>query len=237
MRIPAAGLPPAVSSTCVVSLPMAEEGFGGARSFHASGSASSGPSFLTDMRDVQYIVRIDQYFLHMELRHLRYFATLAQELSFTRAAQRLNVSQPPLSQQIRALEIELGTLLFLRTSRRVELTAAGHVFLAHAKAILERADQACAQTRAVGAGHAGHLEIGLSGSLLLGPVPQLIASYRRGLPGVRVVLHEMTPAAQLAALRDRRIDISFSRTAVNDDFLVSELAWEDPVLVALPRGH
>ena len=173
----------------------------------------------------------------MELRHLRYFATLAQELSFTRAAQRLNVSQPPLSQQIRALEIELGTLLFLRTSRRVELTAAGHVFLAHAKAILERADQACAQTRAVGAGHAGHLEIGLSGSLLLGPVPQLIASYRRGLPGVKVVLHEMTPAAQLAALRDRRIDISFSRTDVNDYFLVSELAWEDPVLVALPRGH
>jgi LysR family transcriptional regulator, benzoate and cis,cis-muconate-responsive activator of ben and cat genes len=173
----------------------------------------------------------------MELRHLRYFTTLAQELSFTRAAQRLNISQPPLSQQIRALENELGTLLFLRTSRRVELTAAGRVFLAHADAILERADLACAQARAVGAGHAGHLEIGLSGSLLLGPLPRLIAEYRRSFPGVRVVLHEMTPAAQLAALRDRRVDLSFSRTAVNDEFLAGELAWEDPVLVAMPHGH
>jgi len=187
--------------------------------------------------DVQYIVPIDQYSAHMELRHLRYFTALAQELSFTRAAQRLHVSQPPLSQQIKALEDELGTPLFVRTSRRVELTAAGEVFLGHAKSILERVEQARGQALAVGVGQLGHLEIGLSGSLLLGPLPQLIVAYRRSFPGVAVVLHEMTPAAQLAALRDRRIDMSFSRTAVNDDFLVSELAWPDPVLVAMPRGH
>lgn len=173
----------------------------------------------------------------MELRHLRYFVVLAQELSFTRAAQRLHVSQPPLSQQIKALEDEVGTRLFERTSRRVELTAAGDVFLGHAKAILERVDQAFGQARAVGAGQAGHLEIGLSGSLLIGPLPRLVAAYRRSFPGVAVVLHEMTPATQLAALRDRRIDLSFSRTAVNDDFLVSALAWSDPVVVAMPRGH
>jgi len=173
----------------------------------------------------------------MELRHLRYFTTLAQELSFTRAAQRLHVSQPPLSQQIKALEEELGTALFVRTSRRVELTPAGEVFLGHAKAILERVDRACGQARAVGAGQAGHLEIGLSGSLLLGPLPRIIAAYRRSFPGVAVVLHEMPPTAQLAALRDRRIDMSFSRTEVNDDLLASELAWPDPVVVALPRGH
>jgi len=173
----------------------------------------------------------------MELRHLRYFATLARELSFTRAAQRLHVSQPPLSQQIRALEEELGTRLFERTSRRVELTAAGKVFVGYAEAILERVGQACSRARAVGAGQAGHLEIGLSGSLLLGPLPQLIAAYRRSFPGVAVVLQEMTPAAQLAALRDRRIDISFSRTEVNDDSFASEPAWRDPVVVAVPRGH
>jgi len=173
----------------------------------------------------------------MELRHLRYFVALAQELSFTRAAERLHVSQPPLSQQIRALEEELGTQLFARTSRRVELTAAGEVFLGHAKAILERVEQASGQARAIGAGTSGHLEIGLSGSLLLGPLPRLIASYRQTFPDVAVVLHEMTPAAQLAALRERRIDLSFSRTAVNDAVFASELAWRDPVVVALPRGH
>ena len=173
----------------------------------------------------------------MDLRHLRYFITLAQELNFTRAAQRLNVSQPPLSQQIKALEGELGTMLFLRTSRRVELTAAGHVFLAHASAILERVEQACAQARAVGGGHVGHLDIGSSSSLLLGPLPQLIAGYRRAFSGVNIALHEMTPAAQLTALRDRRLDISFSRTPVLDQHLSAELAWEDPVVAALPRAH
>jgi DNA-binding transcriptional LysR family regulator len=173
----------------------------------------------------------------MDLRHLRYFATLAQERNFTRAAARLNVSQPPLSQQIKALEGELGTLLFLRTSRRVDLTPAGQVFLTHATAILERVDQACAQTRAVGGGHAGHLDIGSSSSLLIGPLPQIVAGYRRAFPGVSVALHEMTPAAQLTALHDRRLDISFSRTPLADGALSAELAWEDPVVAALPRGH
>ena len=186
---------------------------------------------------VQYIVRLIRYVFDMDLRHLRYFTTLAQERNFTRAAARLNVSQPPLSQQIKALESELGTLLFLRTSRRVDLTAAGQVFLTHASAILERVEQASAQTRAVGSGHAGHLDIGSSSSLLLGPLPQLVAGYRRAFPGVSVALHEMTPAAQLTALRDRRLDISFSRTPVADLHLSAELAWEDPVVAALPRGH
>ncbi len=173
----------------------------------------------------------------MELRHLRYFIAVAQECSFTRAAEWLHISQPPLSQQIADLEDELGTPLLLRTSRRVELTAAGVAFLEHARAILERVDQARSHAQAIGFGSAGRLEIGLSGSLLLGPMPQLIAAYRRSRPAVAVVLHEMTPAAQLAGLRDRKIDLSFSRTAVNDDVLVSEQAWSDPVVVALPRGH
>lgn len=173
----------------------------------------------------------------MDLRHLEYFIAVARELSFTRAAKRLHMSQPPLSQQIRDLENELGTPLFNRTSRRVELTAAGAAFLEHARAILDHVEQARSHARAMGSGSAGRLEIGLSGSLLLGPMPQFIAAYRRSHPAVTVVLNEMTPAAQLASLRDSRIDLSFSRTAVNDHALVSELVWPDPVVVALPRGH
>ena len=173
----------------------------------------------------------------MDLRHLRYFATLAQERNFTRAAARLNVSQPPLSQQIKALENELGAPLFVRTSRRVDLTAAGRIFLVHANAILERVEQACAEARAVGAGHLGTLDIGSSSSLLLGPLPQVIAGYRRAFPSVKVALHEMTPAAQLTALRDRRLDVSFSRTPVEDENFTNELAWRDPVVAALPRNH
>lgn len=173
----------------------------------------------------------------MELRHLRYFLAVAQEFSFTRAAERLHISQPPLSQQIADLENELGTQLLTRTSRRVELTAAGSAFLVHANAILERVDQARSEVQAIGSGSAGRLDIGLSGSLLLGPLPQLIAAYRRSHPSIIVVLHEMTPAAQLAGLLDRKISVSFTRTAVDDDVLASELLWKDPVVVALPRGH
>jgi LysR family transcriptional regulator, benzoate and cis,cis-muconate-responsive activator of ben and cat genes len=173
----------------------------------------------------------------MELRHLRYFVAVAHESSFTRAAERLHISQPPLSQQIAQLEDELGTRLLLRTSRRVELTVAGVAFLDHAKAILERVDHARSEARAIGSGSAGRLDIGLSGSLLLGPLPQLIAAYRRSHLAVDVVLHEMTPAAQLEGLLDRKLALSLSRTALNDDALVSEMVWADPVVVALPRGH
>jgi LysR family transcriptional regulator, benzoate and cis,cis-muconate-responsive activator of ben and cat genes len=173
----------------------------------------------------------------MELRHLRYFVAVAHESSFTRASERLHISQPPLSQQIAQLEDELGTRLFVRTSRRVELSMAGVAFLEHAVAILERVDHARSEVRAIGSGSAGRLDIGLSGSLLLGPLPQLIAAYRRSFPAVDVVLHEMTPAAQLEGLLDRKLALSLSRTALNDDTLRSEMVWPDPVVVALPRGH
>src|SRR5438874_11476471 len=173
----------------------------------------------------------------MELRHLRYFIAVAHESSFTRAAERLHISQPPLSQQIAQLEDELGTRLLVRTSRRVELTAAGIAFLDHAKAILERVEHARSEARAIASGSAGRLDIGLSGSLLLGPLPQLIAAYRRSHPAVDVVLHEMTPAVQLEGLLDRKLALSLSRTALDDETLVSEMVWPDPVVVALPRGH
>lgn len=159
----------------------------------------------------------------MELRHLRYFIALAEELSFTRAAQRLHVSQPPLSLQIAQLEQELGAQLFVRTSRRVELTLAGQAYLVDARAVLERLDTARQRVAAIGQGQAGRIEVGLSGSHFLGPFPAALARYRHSHPGVDVVLHEMQPSLQQAALRDKRIDVGISRTAVNDDQLSSTL--------------
>jgi DNA-binding transcriptional LysR family regulator len=173
----------------------------------------------------------------MELRHLRYFVVVAEELSFTAAAARLRISQPPLSQQIQHLEAELKTALFLRTSRRVELTAAGAAFLEQVKSILGQVGQAVEQTRAIGSGKTGKLDIGTTGSVLLGPLASIIAAYSRRYPEVLVRLHEMAPLAQLTSLHARRTDISFLRSPVEDPELVTEIAWREKVWVALPRGH
>jgi DNA-binding transcriptional LysR family regulator len=173
----------------------------------------------------------------MELRHLRYFVALAEELSFTRAAQRLHISQPPLSMQISQLEEEVGVALLARTSRRVELTAAGQAFLNDARSILDRVEAARSRARAIGNGHAGRIEIGLSGSHFQGPLPTMIAAYMQNHPEVSVVLHELKPATQLEELRSGHIDLSISRTPVDDAGLTSTLLWDDPLFAALPRGH
>lgn len=173
----------------------------------------------------------------MELRHLRYFLALAEELSFTRAAERLHVSQPPLSLQIQQLEEEVGARLFNRTSRRVELTLAGQAFLAETRAVLDRLAVASQRARDIGEGLAGRIDVGLSGSHFLGPLPRIIAGYAQTHPNVSIALHELKPAAQLDALRERRIDVSVSRTPVNDAELSSTLLWKDPVAVAMPAAH
>ncbi len=173
----------------------------------------------------------------MDLKQLRYFATVAQELSFTRAARRLHVSQPPLSFQIANLESALGARLFDRTSRSVTLSEAGRALLPHALAVLERVDQARHDVRRVASGLEGGVRVGLAGSHFLGPFPQFIRLFREHRPGVEVVLDEMKPADQLQALRERRVDLSVSRTPVADGQLASHLLWREPVVAALPRGH
>lgn len=173
----------------------------------------------------------------MELRHLRYFIVLAEELSFTAAAQRLHISQPPLSQQIRDLEHELGTLLFLRTSRRVVLTEAGTAFLAHARSIIASAELAATQVKAIGQGMTGALNIAATGSMLLGPLANLVAEYQRRAPGVLIGLHEMAPEAQVTGLLTRAVDVSFMRLPPVDAELVLETAWREPVGVFLPTSH
>lgn len=173
----------------------------------------------------------------MELRHLRYFVSVAEELSFTAAAARLRVAQPSLSQQVRDLEREVGTALFARTSRKVELTAAGGAFLEQARAILAQAGHAAEQARAIGLGLVGSLSIGLTGSVLLGPLGALVAAFGAQFPRVAVHLHEMSPQQQQAALHARRTDVSFLRRPAEDPELIDELAWPETVAVALLERH
>ena len=173
----------------------------------------------------------------MELRQLRYFAVLATELSFTRAARKLHISQPPLSYQIANFEAELGTRLFNRSSRSVELSEAGKALLPHALAVLERIEEARAQVHRVARGMEGRVKVGLAGSHFLGPFPQFIKQFRERRPSVEVVLHEMRPADHVQALRDSRLDLSISRGAPADGELVANLLWRDPLVAVVPLGH
>src|SRR5579863_703379 len=129
----------------------------------------------------------------MELRHMRYFIAVAEELNFTSAAGRLRIAQPPLSKQIQDLELELGTPLFKRTTRRVELTSAGLVFLEQARGVLAHAEQAVERARAVGFGQVGVLEIATTGSVLMGHLGPLIAAFSKRFPDVSLRIHELPP--------------------------------------------
>ncbi|MDP3753161.1 MAG: LysR substrate-binding domain-containing protein [Polaromonas sp.] len=173
----------------------------------------------------------------MELRQIRYFTVVADELSFTRAARRLHVSQPPLSFQIASLEAELGARLFNRTSRSVALSEAGKAFLPHAQAVLARLEEARGQVRRVASGLQGRVQVGLAGSHFLGPFPKFIQQFRLQRPAVEIVLHEMKPSDHLQALRDGRLDLCVSRNPLEDAQISAGLLWRDPVVVALPPGH
>lgn len=173
----------------------------------------------------------------MDLRQLRYFVAVAEERSFTAAARRLNLSQPPLSQQIQSLESSLGARLFYRTSRRVELTAAGAALLARAWAIQQQIRSAEEEVRSVGAGLVGTLDIGTTGSVLRGRLADLLAAYRREAPSVRMTVHEQAPSLQIAALLEGTTNISLIRSIQPAHGLASELAWKEEVVVAMPQGH
>jgi DNA-binding transcriptional LysR family regulator len=173
----------------------------------------------------------------MDLRQLRYFIAVAEERSFTLAARRLNLSQPPLSQHIQALEAELASQLFYRTSRRVELTQAGEVLLERGRTILRQIKLAEDEVQSIGAGLIGTLDVGATGSILRGRLADLLAAYREVAPSVRMTLHEQSPALQIAALLNRTTNISLIRNARAAHGLSSKLAWREEVVVALPKAH
>ena len=175
----------------------------------------------------------------MELRHLRYFIAVAEEGHITRAAERLGIQQPPLSQQIRALERELDVQLFRRKPRGVELTDAGSAFLERARIILEEVDRAFASTRRTARGEQGRVVVGFTGSAPFHPfVPRVIRSFREMSPLVSLVLEESGSSELVQGLHNESIDAAFIRSPVADvvELVVRPLLEED-MLVALPVGH
>ena len=173
----------------------------------------------------------------MDLRQLRYFLAVAEERSFTRAARRLNLSQPPLSQHIQTLEAELGTQLLYRTSRKVELTQAGDAMLVRGRAILQQVKAAEDEARSIGAGLIGTLDVGATGSILRGRLAELLAAYRKVAPLVKMTVHEQAPALQIAALLDRTTNICLIRGTPAERELTSKPAWREEVVLAMPRTH
>ena len=173
----------------------------------------------------------------MELRQLRYFATLAEELHFGRAAKRLALTQPPLSQSILNLERELGVRLLDRSRRRVELTHAGKVFLDEARQTLARADRAAEYARRAGRGEVGRLTVGFLANTAYTLLPLVLRDFARGFPDVTLDLRELTIPQQLEALRRGNIDVGLLRPPVADAELASETILEEPFVLALPAAH
>lgn len=175
----------------------------------------------------------------MELRQLRYFIAVAEELHFTRAAERLHIGQPPLSQAIQALEADVGAQLFERTRRWVRLTEAGRLFLADAYRILALSEQATQTARRAQRGEAGELRIGFTFSTPLTPLFALVINrYRQQFPAVSLTLHEMATLPQLDALQERRLDLGFVRppeTAVPAAITLAPLRT-DPLIAVLPSA-
>ncbi len=173
----------------------------------------------------------------MELRHLRYFVVVAEELHFRRAAERLHMSQPPLSQQIRQLEEEIGATLLLRNQRKVELTAAGQGFLLRAREILDAVEDAARQARRVQRGEVGRLAVGFVGSAMYSFVPELLRAFRDHAPDITLRLHELGTSEQLRQLEDGRLDVGFVRVPRARSDLRIETVVEEPVVAALPDAH
>ena len=177
----------------------------------------------------------------MEMRHFRYFVHVAEELHFGRAAARLGISQPPLSQQIRLMEAEIGTPLFVRTSRRVALTEAGTLFLAEARRVLQHADHAVAVARRAASGDLGTVIAAFSSTMpFMAVVAEALSAFREAYPAVRLDLTEMPRGLQLEALAAGRIDIGFVRgveAPMLPPGLHASLLTTEPLMVAMRDDH
>ena len=176
----------------------------------------------------------------MELRHLRYFVAVAEELSFTRAAERLHIGQPPLSHQIQMLESEVGAQLLERSKRWVRLTEAGKLFLDDARRVLSLSEQAMQTARRAQRGEAGELRVGFTFSTPLTPLfATVVNRYRQRYPGVTLTLHEMATLRQMDALGARELDLGLIRPpeVPIPDGLATEVLRQDPLVLVLPLGH
>lgn len=173
----------------------------------------------------------------MELRHLRHFLALAEELHFGRAARRLSISQPPLSASIRQLEEDLGVRLFERSSRQVRLTAAGAAFLVESRRILAQAADARALVGRIASGLSGRLQVGFVASMLYRGMPELLARHRDSHPGIEVVLRELNSGEQLDALLAGRLDAGFVHAPTVPAGLDGVEVLVEPFVCCVPTSH
>lgn len=173
----------------------------------------------------------------MELRHLRYFIAVAEELHFGRAAERLRIAQPPLSQQIKQLETEMNVQLFYRTKQRVELTEAGKAFLKRGYEILHRIDLACDEAKRISQGEAGQLILAFTGAMAFDFLPMLIRGFKEKYPSINIILRQLTTTQQIEALHEGTIHVGLLFIPIESETLNVELLHEEPFIVALPRKH
>ncbi|MEM1368054.1 MAG: LysR family transcriptional regulator [Cyanobacteria bacterium P01_H01_bin.15] len=173
----------------------------------------------------------------MELRDLRYFSAVAEELHFGRAAERLHMTQPALSRQIQALETELGVQLFQRTKRNVQLTIAGKTFFEEARQILRHTEQAIQTTKRVARGEVGQLRLCFTASALRSVIPEIIRVFRDRYPDVQVTMNERCTHEQVVAFQHHQVDVGFLYPPVDEKLLFSRSIADEVWIVALPKGH
>jgi DNA-binding transcriptional LysR family regulator len=172
----------------------------------------------------------------MELRQLRYFIAVAEEMNITRAAARLHMTQPPLSRQIQQIEASVGLPLFERGARPLRLTEAGRIFYTQAKRLVDEAEELAPLTRRL-AQLAERIVIGFVPSALYGALPQVIRAFREAAPQIELSLIEMFTLEQLGALKGGRIDVGFGRLRFDDPQVTREVLVEERMIAALPQGH
>src|SRR3954470_14616291 len=181
--------------------------------------------------------------MSIDLKQLKYFLAVAEEKSFSRAAERLHISQPPLSQQIMKLEAELGVKLFARTTRTFELTVAGKALMGEAAELLGKMRMTIDTIRQIDRGEVGRLRVGIVGSAMWGPIPSLLEQFQSQFPRVTWTLHELGPNDQYDALRAKQIDVGFWREprldqdALKKLGLRQELCFPENFCVAVNEHH
>ena len=173
----------------------------------------------------------------MELRHLRYFVAVAEELHFSRAAKKLCITQQPLSRQIKDLEEELGVELFYRTKRTVRLTEVGEIFLVETRKILQQVDYALELVKQASQGKIGRITVGFTGSALNTVLPTAVRQFKQLYPQVDLTLKRMQTPEQVEALHNGQIDLGLLHPPINDDGLFLENIYREQLVVALPDNH